>query len=138
MGRIAHWIAAVWLVPCEAPRAWEVGYISSYASAFPFNIQTGTDRNGDSTVNDRPAGVGRNTGVGFSAAALNVRLSRAFRLGERWRVQALVEGFNVLNRVNRQLPNNVAGPALGRATAAGDPRQVQIGLRVSWASARGL
>ena len=34
----------------------------AYASAAPFNIVTGADNNNDTTVNDRPAGVGRNSG----------------------------------------------------------------------------
>ena len=49
-----------------APVEWglDLSYIFAAASAPPFNIQTGGDRNGDTTVNDRPAGVGRNTGTG--------------------------------------------------------------------------
>jgi hypothetical protein len=31
----------------------------AYASPLPFNVQTGTDNNGDTNTNDRPAGLGR-------------------------------------------------------------------------------
>jgi len=117
---------------------WQLSYVFAYASALPFNIQTGNDRNNDTTVNDRPAGVGRNTGRGFDSASLDLRVSRRFRLGGRAALEASVDGFNVLNRTNLQIPNNVIGtglvplPAFGQATAAGDPRQLQFGLRVSY------
>jgi hypothetical protein len=117
---------------------WQLSYIVSYTSALPFNIQTGTDRNNDTNVNDRPAGVGRNTGRGFSAASLDTRLSRSFRLRDRVTLEVMAEAFNTMNRVNRQVPNNIFGPGLaplpsfGRATSAGDARQAQLGVRVSW------
>jgi hypothetical protein len=65
-----------------------LSYIFTYASALPFNIQTGTDRNNDTNANDRPFGVGRNTGRGFDFASLDLRLSRKFRLTERVRIEA--------------------------------------------------
>ncbi len=113
----------------RGPAGLELGYIFSYNSALPYNVTTGTDRNNDTTVNDRPAGLGRNTGRGFNFASLDVRVSRAFHLGERRSVQALAESFNSTNRANWAAPNGVVGPNLGRPTAAGDPRQMQLGLR---------
>jgi hypothetical protein len=114
---------------------WQLAYIVSYASALPFNVQTGTDRNNDTTVNDRPAGVARNSASGFDSATVDVRVSRRFVLSGRLTVEAAVEAFNALNRTNLQIPNNIYGPGIvplptfGQATAAGDPRQLQIGLR---------
>ncbi|HEX8291980.1 MAG TPA: hypothetical protein VF570_09515, partial [Pyrinomonadaceae bacterium] len=134
----------------EAPRAgaprllrrslagFQLGYIFTYASATPFNVLTGNDRNGDTNFNDRPAGLGRNTGRGFGFASLDLRLSRRFRLTERAELETVVEGFNVLNRANYQVPNNVYGtgatplPSFGLPTAAADPRQVQLGLRLTF------
>lgn len=119
-------------------RGLRLSYIFSYSSRLPFNIQTGTDRNSDTTVNDRPAGVGRNTGRGFDFASLDLRLSRSFLFNERFQLEAIVEAFNVLNRANLQLPNNIFGagetalPSFGQPTAAGDPRQIQLGLRLSF------
>jgi hypothetical protein len=119
-------------------KGWQLASIFSYASALPFNIQTGSDRNFDTAINDRPYGVGRNTGRGFNFTSLDIRLSRTFRMTERFRIEAMAESFNVLNRVNWQLPNNIFGtgttplPAFGQATAAGDPRQLQLGLRVGF------
>ena len=115
----------------------QFSYIFSYGSPLPFNIQTGADRNFDTSVNDRPVGVARNTGEGFDFASLDVRLSRRFGFTERFGLEVIAEGFNVLNRTNLQLPNNIFGtgatplPTFRRATGAADPRQLQFGLRFS-------
>ncbi len=116
----------------------QFGYIFTYASRLPFNVLLGSDRNFDSNNNDRPTGVGRNTGRGFDFASLDLRLSRRFRLSERVNLQVLAEGFNVLNRANYGVPNNTFGagvnalPTFGQPTAAFDPRQFQIGMKVSF------
>ncbi len=38
-----------------------------YTSQLPYNLQLGQDRNFDTNTNDRPIGVGRNTGRGFNS-----------------------------------------------------------------------
>jgi hypothetical protein len=123
----------------RALSGFELSYIFQYGSRLPFNVVTGTDRNNDTNVNDRPAGVGRNTGRGFDYASLDLRLSRRIRFGERLNLETIVEGFNVLNRSNLQLPNNTLNPAnpatlvtFGRPTAADSPRQIQFGLRLNF------
>jgi hypothetical protein len=116
----------------------QLSYIFNYGSSLPFNILTGADRNFDTNVNDRPVGVARNSGKGFNFAALDLRLSRRFRLSEKTQLDTIVEGFNVLNRANLQLPNPVFGTlsepvaSFGQPTAAGEPRQIQFGLRLSF------
>lgn len=115
----------------------QCSYIFNYGSGLPFNTLTGTDRNFDTNVNDRPEGVGRNTGEGFDFASFDLRLSRRIQLTDRLEMEVIAEGFNVFNRANLQLPNNVFGtgtlplPAFGWATGAADPRQLQFGLRLS-------
>ena len=122
----------------RALRGFQLSYIFSYSSSLPFNIVTGSDRNFDTNPNDRPVGVARNSGKGFDLASLDLRLSRRFRLSERWRLETLIEGFNVFNRANLQLPNNVFGTgttplaSFGQPTSAADPRQLQFGLRLSF------
>jgi hypothetical protein len=122
----------------EGPAGLRLGVVFSYGTALPFNVVTGTDRNNDTNVNDRPVGVGRNSGRGFAFASLDVRLSRRFPIGPRSSVEALVEAFNLLNRANLQLPNGVFGagstpqPRFGQPTSAADPRQVQLGLRATF------
>jgi hypothetical protein len=116
----------------------QFSYIFTYASRLPFNIVTGNDRNGDTNNNDRPVGVGRNTGRGFDYSSLDLRLSRRFRFTENADLELLVEAFNVFNRANYSVPNNTFGtgtapPAsFGRPTAAMDPRQIQVGFRFNF------
>jgi hypothetical protein len=44
-------------------------------SGAPYNVTTGFDENGDSVVNDRPAGVSRNAARGAARLSLDLRLS---------------------------------------------------------------
>ena len=110
---------------------WLFSYIFSYSSALPFNIQLANDRNGDTNFNDRPEGVGRNAGEGFAYRSLDLRLSRTFPVSHGVSVEAIVDAFNVLNRANYQVPNNIiTSPTFGNPTAVNDPRQLQFGLRI--------
>ena len=116
----------------------QFGSIFTYASQLPFNVLLGNDRNLDTNNNDRPLGVGRNTGRGFNFASLDLRVSRKIRLTERFSLQLLAEGFNVLNRSNFGVPNNTFGSGatplatFGQPTQAFDPRQFQFGMRLSF------
>ncbi|HEU5238855.1 MAG TPA: carboxypeptidase regulatory-like domain-containing protein [Pyrinomonadaceae bacterium] len=122
----------------KALRGFQLSYIFTYASRLPFNILLGSDRNFDTNNNDRPVGVGRNTGQGFDFASLDMRLSRRFRITERLGLDVLAEGFNLLNRSNFGVPNNTFGPGptpnatFGQPTQAFDPRQFQFGLKLSF------
>jgi hypothetical protein len=122
----------------RALRGFQFGYIFTYGSRLPFNVLFGTDRNLDTNNNDRPLGVGRNTGRGFDFASLDLRVSRKIRLTERVDLQLLAEGFNVLNRANFGVPINTFGsgvtpaPRFGQPTQAFDPRQFQFGMRLSF------
>jgi hypothetical protein len=119
-------------------RGFQFGYIFTYASHLPFNVLLGTDRNLDTNNNDRPLGVGRNTGRGFDFASLDLSLRRRFRLTERVDLQLIAEGFNLLNRSNFGVPNNTFGsgtaplPTFGQPTQAFDPRQFQFGMKLSF------
>jgi hypothetical protein len=129
--------AQILAVRHPAVRDWSVSWVYAFASAAPFNVQTGGDRNNDTNVNDRPVGVGRNSARGFDSATLDVRVARLFRMA-RLQVETSIEAFNVLNRTNLLFPNNTFGtgpaplPAFGLPAAAGDPRQLQLGLRVQF------
>ena len=119
-------------------RGFQLGYIFTYASQLPFNVLLGTDRNFDSNNNDRPVGIGRNTGRGFDFVSLDLRVSRRFRLSERLNLDLLAEGFNLFNRSNFGVPNNTFGPGttpntnFRQPTAAYDPRQFQFGVKLSF------
>jgi outer membrane receptor protein involved in Fe transport len=122
----------------KALRGFQLSYIYTYASRLPFNVLLGSDRNFDTNNNDRPVGVGRNTGRGFDFASFDMRLTRRFRITERVGLDVLAEGFNLFNRSNFGVPNNTFGPGttpnstFGQPTAAFDPRQFQFGLKVSF------
>ena len=122
----------------EVGRLFTLAGLLAYASAPPFNVQTGTDRNNDTNANDRPFGEPRNSGVGFDSATIDLRISHRFALGGSHVVEAIADVFNLTNRSNFLIPNNIRGTgpvpsaAFGRPTAAGDPRQVQLGVRWSF------
>jgi hypothetical protein len=119
-------------------KGFQLGYIFTYASSLPFNVVTGNDRNGDTNNNDRPVGIGRNTGRGFDYSSFDLRLSRKFDLTEKLKLELLAEGFNILNHANHSVPNNTFGTgtvplsSFGRPTAAFDPRQFQLGLKLDF------
>ena len=116
----------------------ELSYIFTYASRLPFNVLLGSDRNFDTNNNDRPLGVGRNTGRGFDFASFDMRLSRRFHVTDHVGLEVLAEGFNLLNRANFGVPNNTFGSGatpnatFGQPTQAFDPRQFQLGLKFSF------
>jgi hypothetical protein len=111
-------------------------------SALPLNITSGL-----TTVQGtagRPVVDGsfipRNAGVGNDFLIVNTRLSRSFPLG-RARIQAIVEGFNVTNRVNpltrignfgaAAYPSNPSA-TFNQLTSVGEPRAFQFGVRVEF------
>lgn len=116
----------------------QLSYIFTYASRLPFNVLAGSDLNGDTNNNDRPLGLGRNTGRGFDFSSFDLRLSRRFQLTERFNLELLAEGFNLFNRANYSVPNNTFGTGtspnitFGRPTATFDPRQLQFGFRFNF------
>ena len=52
-----------------------ISTIFQATSALPYNVTTGFDNNGDSIINDRPFGVGRNSARGASRWEIGSRLS---------------------------------------------------------------
>jgi hypothetical protein len=116
----------------------QIGYVVSYATGVPFNPVTGTDRNNDTTVNDRPAGVARNSARQPSTSSVDLRVSRTFAIGGSQRLEAMLEAFNVFNHVNVLNVNNTFGTGVtpnatyGQPIVAGDPRQIQLGVRWSF------
>ncbi len=140
-----------------------VAPIVELSSGRPFNIITGTDTNGDlQSSNDRPSvdangilfaptatpftsgTLGRNMGITHGYSSIDLRLTRAFRFGERYRLDVIAEGFNLFNRFNEAAASpfftdvNVFaerasnGRYYSRPTAAYDARQFQFGLKFSF------
>ncbi len=57
------------------PAGFAISTIFQASSALPYNITTGFDNNGDTVINDRPLGVGRNSARGASRWEIGSRLS---------------------------------------------------------------
>jgi hypothetical protein len=114
-----------------------------YYSALPLNIVSGATTIQGTAA--RPvvngAFIGRNAGTGSDLFAVSARLSRAFHLSERVKLEAIAEAFNALNHRNNLTKNGTFGtgafpanPAasFGQVTAVNDPRSLQLALRVGW------
>ena len=134
-----------------------------YANSGPrYNITTGRDDNGDTIVNDRPTGVGRNSAQGSLQWDLNLRLSwtksfgrasQAPRLStvkvsrssggsfgsdidlseKRWGISPYIQVFNLLNHVNLTSYTGVqTSPFFQKATAALPGRRIELGMNFSF------
>jgi hypothetical protein len=138
-----------------------VAPILELSSGRPFNILSGIDTNNDlSSSTDRPSvaadgtlfvpapfqsgSLGRNLGLTHGYASLDLRVARTVRMGERFRLEVIAEGFNLFNRFNEAAASprfddvNAVGERAGngryrsRSTAAFDPRQFQFGLKLNF------
>jgi hypothetical protein len=146
-------VAAVLESPWEQSRilgGLELAPIVSYNSGHPFNLLAGADINGDGHfTNDRPPSASRNTGLGPNYANFEMRLSRKFKLYERYNLKFTAEGFNIANRTNYASVNNIVGSDFappftvhGTArlspsqplgfTAANPKREIQLGVRLAF------
>jgi hypothetical protein len=122
----------------------ELSGILQYYSALPFNVTTGANTIQGTSARPTLADgsfISRNAGTGFDSFNLNARLSRTFQIGERVRLQGIAEAFNALNHRNNMIPNGTFGSGVypiapsssfGRATAVGDPRTLQVALRLTF------
>ncbi len=119
----------------------EFGSMLQFYSAPPFNITSGV------TTIQGTAGrpivdgefIPRNAGEGTAFFSLGARVSRWFRITERWQFQLLAEAFNLTDRANVVTRNTNFGPGayptnpsptFGQVTAVGEPRSLQFGARV--------
>lgn len=64
------------------PKGLRLGTILQANSATPYNITTGFDNNNDSIINDRPAGLSRNSARGAGRLDMSTRLSWGFGFGK--------------------------------------------------------
>jgi hypothetical protein len=109
-------------------------------SALPFNITSGVTTiqgtAGRPVVNGEF--IDRNAGVADTFFSTSLRVSRAFKLGDRMKVEGLAEAFNLTNHRNDITRNANFGAGAyptnpsanyNEITAVGDPRSVQLGLR---------
>lgn len=77
--------------------------------------------------------AGRNIVFGPGFASVDVVLQREFPLRRSARLEVRWEIFNLLNRPNFDIPGRIAfTPSFGRIFSAKDPRQMQVGVRLSF------
>lgn len=82
-----------------------------------------------------PRGVfgnaGRNILSGPGLQTWNLSLLKSTQIAEQATLQLRAEFFNAFDRANFGLPDNFAGsPTFGRIQTAGDPRRLQLGLKL--------
>jgi hypothetical protein len=126
----------------QAPARVNVSARYSYRSAQPLSLaangQPSQTPFGGLSDRIRPDGsiVQRNTGRKDNTfSALDVRLSREFKLGGSMSLEPIIDVFNVLNSTNLLVPQttNLIFNFDGTIRAGlGDPRQVQVGARLIW------
>ncbi len=77
--------------------------------------------------------AGRNILQGPGTSSLDVAIVRAVRLADDATAELRVEAFNLANRPNFGLPERTFGlPTFGRILAAGQARQLQLGVRLTF------
>jgi hypothetical protein len=140
----------------ELPGQLSLSGIVTVGSGRPFTALSGVDGNGDGVAaNDRarrdPADPGsrvvRNGERMAGTATVDLRLARRFPLPRGVSLDAVVEAFNALDRVNYSDVNNVFGTGAfpgqpqqsaaglvtyGRYTRAYAPRQIQLAVRLAF------
>jgi hypothetical protein len=127
----------------KLPYGFELSAFLQYYSALPFNIATGANTIQGTGARPTIDGVfiNRNAGNGFDFVNVSGRLSRTFTLTERLRLQAIAESFNTTNHLNGVTYNTTFGtgaypanplPTFKQITAVGDPRTMQLALRLSF------
>jgi hypothetical protein len=129
-GDARHRLAAS--VNLDLPYGLRLTAVTTTQSALPYNITTGA-RDVEGTPNIvRPPGVGRNSARGTAFWQTNARLAKTFRIQSR-QVELLAEAFNVTNRANWMAYDGRQNSATyHQPTGSGDPRQVQVGVRVDF------
>ncbi len=81
---------------------WKLAGVFTYGSGRPVNVTVAGDPNqDDNSDNDRLPEARRNSFLGPDYASTDVRLSRRLYVGERLKVDLVVESFNLLNRDNK-------------------------------------
>ena len=115
----------------------QFGTIISAMSAPPYNITTGVDSNGDRDINERPIENGSMippfSARGDNYFSIDLRTSRAFRLGDERRLEVLFEMFNLTNSKNLGgYDGNMRSSFFGQPRFALPPFQGQLGVRLDF------
>lgn len=101
------------------------GAAFSFPNTLPFWGCTGT--------------LGRNAFTRPGFFQIDLRIARKILINDRWNMEMIADGFNMLNRFNVADVNPVCDPTAGLPTCAGgqptaayDPRTFQFALKLNW------
>ena len=126
-----------------------VAPVLEYGAGQPWTQRLGYDFNGDGKNSDRAVGVDRFGQDGPRYSNVNLRISKTLAFGGLG-VEVIAEAFNLFNTVNYDVSTidgaqNLAGPTIanpaaafrpnpnfGNASATLSPREVQLGLRLTF------
>ncbi len=122
------------LASSQPTRFFTLGVGLSLYSGKPVNITTGGDNNHDGILNDRPAGIARNTMAGPALIDLDLDLSHDFPLSKAKKESRVftvsLNAFNVLNHPNYlTYIGTISSPLFGKPVAAQPPRRMQLDLQ---------
>lgn len=115
----------------QAGRLFTFGLALSLYAGKPVNATTGNDDNHDGVVNDRPAGVSRNTLPGPGLIDLDLSLAHDFVFSKSpehgKKLTLSLNSFNVLNHPNYvTYVGVITSPSFGRPVQAQPPRRFQF------------
>jgi hypothetical protein len=126
-----------------------VAPIYEYGTGQPWNRRLGVDYNGDGKNSDRPPGVKRNSMEGPVFRELSLRVTKTIPISGV-QLDVIAEAFNLFNNVNydvssvdnaeylsyptltRPTDPVVPNPNFGKYSSTLPPREIQLGLRLSF------
>jgi hypothetical protein len=121
----------------ELPKGFQISAIFRAQSGFHYSRTFSNDApdvDGDGIPASNDFTVGRNHFVAPPFVNLDVRLSKWFRLRDRFRLETLIEFFNTFNRANPlQLQTAANSPIpFGKVTQVLPGREGQVGVKIEF------
>lgn len=102
-------------------------------SGKPFNAAgLPQDSDGDDQFDNRLIGTEKGQFLTDPFFQIDLRIAKEFRFTTRRSLTALIESFNLTNRQNPFIVNNILGPNIGQNVQPLPGREVQIGFRVDF------
>ncbi|HEX5873017.1 MAG TPA: TonB-dependent receptor [Pyrinomonadaceae bacterium] len=114
---------------------WQVQISGIFRAQSGFHYsRTGSsaDPDGNGTLNGIDIVAGRNAFTSPAYVNLDMRFTKRFDIGERFKVHALLEFFNVLNRQNPAAVETVNSTLFGTLKQVLPGREGQVGLRIEF------
>ena len=114
---------------------WQVQISGIFRAQSGFHYsRTGSsaDPDGNGTLNGIDLGPGRNAFTAPAYVNLDMRFTKRFDIGERVKVHALFEFFNLLNRQNPAAVETVNAAIFGTLKQVLPGREGQVGLRIEF------